>query len=661
MKVIPKFSQIFRIETLHFSPYFKILFFIFLFLLFSTTLNADYDYIKKYSSDSRLQSLISDLKFNEPISSLVAINTLTGKMYYTDEIARRVYFIKAMLLKKLNRQKEMVDALEDAVKNNDYLYDYALFELAKYYYKMGNHELSRKYAERLIKECGNSLLTEEALLLCSKIQISRPAVKSNLNILYYASEDFKSAESAYNFAELFYKSGKYLKSLDYYKLVIKLNHNNSFKSKAVKRITEILVNDRAGISSKSRIENAVFLINDFLSTDNFKEAFVLLNALNTCPEKLYYTALINYKSGAFSKAAELFKNVFDKYPHSVYSNKSKYYRFASGMMIKNYKVCEKGLKDFIKDYPYDDMTDNAYYTLAEYYLKNGKKSEALEMLKKIRTMYPGKDAYIPSLWLEANYYKQIKDFGRASYAMTLILRNLSENDSASKEELIKTIYWRGKMFESNGQIINAAKDFLDVIVKDPMGFYTYRSFTKLKVLYSKLIDISNGANFAYLPNSSEYQDLIQNIENNLANREKEYGSYKFFANRDFRDFDYREIETENFPAQFYKEHFYKYFILKSLKEFDYAIKELEFVIKVKDNDPKYVYNLAHTLTEGGYINRAIEAVETMISKFGEKFSLSSMPRKLKTLLYPQFYSDLVSYNSSKNNLDFCLIYAIIRE
>ncbi|MBP7654470.1 transglycosylase SLT domain-containing protein [Candidatus Dependentiae bacterium] len=635
-----------------------------LFILSESVFSIDYDYIKKYSSETRLQTLISDLKFNEPITSLVTINTLTGKMYYSEEIGQKVYFIKAMLLKKLNRQNEMVAALEDAVKNNDVLTDYALLELAKYYHKVGKYEKSVKYAEKLLQLCKDSILTEDAILLCSKIQISRPGYKSSINILNYATEDFKTAESAYNVAELFYKSGKFLKSLDYYKLVIKLNHNNSFKSKAVKRITEILLYDKAGLHTKSKIDNIIFLVNDFLNSENFNEALTILNALHSCPEKYYYTGMTYYKSGNYNKAAELFKTVFDRYTSTSYHTKSKYYRFAAGMMIENYKVCEKGLRDFIKNYPYDEMTDNAYYSLAEYYLKKGNKpSEALEMLKKIRNVYPNKDSYIPSLWLEANYYKKVKDYGRSAYSLTLLIQHLSEKGviDNNKDELIKAIYWRGKIFESNGQYINAAKDFLDVIVKDPMGFYTYRSFTKLKPLYSKLIDISNSANFSYLPNKSDYSEIIQNIETNLANREKEYGSYKFFANRDFRDFDYREIETENFSGASYKEHFYKYYILKSLREFDYAIKELEHVMKVKDNDPKFVYNLAHTLTEAGNINRAIDVVETMISKFGDKFSLSAMPRKLKTLLYPQYYSDLVTYNASKNNVDFCLVYAIIRE
>ncbi|HPP87681.1 MAG TPA: transglycosylase SLT domain-containing protein, partial [bacterium] len=289
-----------------------------------------------------------------------------------------------------------------------------------------------------------------------------------------------------------------------------------------------------------------------------------------------------------------------------------------------------------------------------------RKSEALELLKKIRTSYPNNDSYFSALWLEADIYRKNKEYTKSIDVLSLLIKMLSEQLS-DRDELVKAYYWRGKNYEASGMLSNAARDFNEVIIRHPMSFYAYRSATKLKMIYAKLTDALNRESFRNYANyNKEDGEIIRMIERILkGNREQENNRFSQF--NEFREFDFRDVETEQFPNDKYKNSFYKFYVLRMLRLYDEAIRELEFVMQVKENNPKYIYTLANIYTEADNIRKAIEVVEQMINKFGEKFSLTSMPRRLKTILYPQFYSDIVTFNSARNDVDPYLVFSIIRE
>ncbi len=469
-----------------------------------------------------------------------------------------------MLLKKLNRKAEMLDALKNAVTNDDYLIDYALFELSNYYYKNNNYQEASKYLMSLIDKYPDSLIFERATLMMANIQLKYNKPSYAANFLGLIKSKTTDPESAYNFGEMYSRINNPNEALEFYMQVVRLNHNNSYKTKALKKICELFNNK----TIKNKSELALNLIKKLLMEENTVDASKLTSHLPAGPEQYFYKGIVEFNSNNFTNAAQIFKSVIDKYPRSPLAIQSEFYRAACGLKIKSNIVSEMNILKFIEEHPYNDMADNAYFALAEYYMKTGKTQKGLECLARIRNSYPNNDAYFDALWLESEYYYKNKDFQRAAEVYSVIVKM-----TGNKDDLIKSLYWRGKSYENESEYGKASLDFIDVATKSPMSFYSYRAFSKLKLLKNSMTRILNSDVSGR--SSNRYSDIIPKIDNALSGNlegDKYIGYYRL-TNKDFREFDYTDIDSERFPNQIFKTHFYKYYILKSLKEFDYAAFE----------------------------------------------------------------------------------------
>lgn len=492
-----------------------------------------------------------------------------------------------------------------------YTNDFAEFNQALELYNNGQYLA----AQSLFDKIKNSSNDETVQSDCA-YYVANAAVRLNQQNADQLMEEFvekyptslKRNSAFIDVANFYFENGKYSHAQKWYEKVDegslsrseqdRFNFNNGYAYFKAKRyddaktyFNKVSTSEKYGSQAKYYLGFIAYEGDDYVEANkNFEE----VKGEERYSEDLsYYQADMNFKLGNFQKAIDMGKEQFDKSSPAEKSQLSKiigesYFnlgQYAEAVpYLKEYKGTrgkwsntdyyqlgyayykegdfESAIGEFNKIVDGKNaVAQNAYYHLAESYLKLDKKQEALNAFKNASEMDFSaeiqEDAYL-------NYAKLSYEIGNSYKSTPQVLLSFIEKypNNANNDELKKLLidsYITSKNYKEALDLLENNKNFADKAAYQKVAFYrgielyNEANYNEAIAFFDKSMKESQDPNFAaratYWKAESDYQ---------LSNFEKSLGGYKKFAqmpgsqstseNKNLKyNLAYNQFKLKNYP------------------------------------------------------------------------------------------------------------------
>ncbi len=456
---------------------------------------------------------------------------------------------------KTQKYKESISYLQQYAKTQAKLLPEDYYQLAYAYYKSGEYNSAIEYFKELSSY--EDKLAQNALYLIADCYLK-------LDNKNFARNTYKSV-AKYDFD----KDLKEDAHFNYAKLTYELSYHPF--NEAIDALQTYL-NDYKGTARSN--EAYKYLLNAFLTTKNYKEALISLEAITDKTRDLEYA----YQKVAYCRAVELFHSGnylqaivhFEKaltFPKDKHINAQCYYWIAeSNFNLKEFKASVTNYKTFLFEPGAAALAEyfSANYNLGYIYFTTKEYSEAISWFRKYTTIKPIEDQkkHNDALLRIADCYFINKDFYNAQdfYAQAIIngtsnsdyalyqkavslgLTGKNELKIEALSELLKNHpnstfiddakFETGKTFQALGESENALKYFKMVIADHPQSSNVSKALVRQGLVYYNdkqdelALDVLRRVVGDY-PNTNEAFEALPAIKNIYVNTGKveEYDAF----------------------------------------------------------------------------------------------------------------------------------------
>lgn len=400
----------------------------------------------------------------------------------------------------------------------------------------------------------------------------------------------------------------------------------------------------------------------------------------------FQKAWVQYSNQAYKQAQQIFESLHEEAPESKFGKEALFWSADSYYHMKDFGPASSRFATFIKKYPDHELIGPANYSLGWSYFKIGSYEKAIEPFKTFKEKYEAPEVALypydtdTQLRIGDSYYA-ISDYENAisyyqeaigaepggDYAMFQIANSHYRNDQTY--EAVTTFrkflriypysqlreqaqYNIGYIYLNTGNYSQAVEEFQKVINKYPNTSWAARSQYNIGDTYYNAGDYEK-AIAAYKKVMEEYPESEYIIEavNGIQ-----------FAQTSSQDADSSSAILEDFLAENPQTSMADRLRFRQASnrmqsgDYEGAIKEFQQYLRVTNKQellPDAHYNLANAYEQTGQVDKAIEAYETVVTKFPNSERSAPSLESLGRITYSQenyqqsfdYYSQLAEKGS----------------
>lgn len=537
-------------------------------------------------------------------------------------------FLKGHRLQEKGKWAASIEHFRKAAGIYSLVADYALYQMAASAQKLDNTELAISSLEKLLKDYPQTPIKrtaqlELANLYCEAGKSSRaaPLIEAAL----------PGTESSRDIVSLMFMLARIYFTTDRARceaLSWQLIHGWPSTREALDAVKMVRTVDTP--------EKRLAIAKVYYQNKDAKEAIAILdklihdpNAASFMPELLVYKALSLTLGGQKQAALALYNKVVDDYTNSSSAAMALFNR---AEYMQSLELSDEALADYarlVELFPNSELAPKALRQRARIFEKMGDPQEYAEY-ERIFERYPECDlAYSAAMYGGVRFYRT-GDYTRAhEFFQKLLKADLSADADAD------AIFWSAKCLAADGKAGSAKEALSEVVRRFGDSYQAFRARALLKCL-------SKSEAIYAQPHMAEWQELFVYRQTAFVSLEAAT-SEEAFASVE------KELPTRHQRAM----RRLRFLMFNHLPE---ARSELEHISQGIER-PRTKYALAWALFQEQAYYDSLRIATSL------KDSIPKPPEatRIKYLMYPVAYPELLTTNASKYSIDPMLSLAVIRE
>ncbi len=581
---------------------------------------------KEYLQYLKAVALKKDRKYDD---ALLTLNSLSLK-----QLEDNILYHKADIFKNTGNSGKYIETLSHIVENhkNSRYFDQSRYFLAHQYLKSGKSGTALNLLKAIWQDKYSDYSREAGYTLLSTWLDMNNGKEFNKYIYSYLEKNKSDDFSLKLITALSARKNFEPESLKYKRLKLEILYKNRLFDEVIeeaKIVTSLETSDTMmdshnykwarSLSNLGKLQEALdkfATLNKTASTDNWKA------------RATYQMSSIYIKRGKEDTAFNLLGDTINKYPQSPAASDCLFRQIRLAQKNNNQKQAVELSLKFVKNYQTSSDWNKVCLNLGFIYLEEKKADQALALFAKV--------AGSLKTWVPAS--------GRAW---------------RDREE---AFFWKASTLERLSRKEEAWLIYDELVRKNPRGFYSL-IIQKNKAVNTDLTEITeiiNEKNLTGIEREKEIKKYESFYRYPVSERKRVLALLREYYNLIPERQNLLNLKVLPVPSlSELSEESSKSDILLALHLFDEGADE--YKREHKKPDVQECINLSHYYSLGNNYYESIKYAGMTASKYPDGFPFQLYPEKLKNLLYPLYYNDIITERAAKEQIPPLLIASVIRE